>query len=126
VSCFFSKETNQRAVVRCFVALQRAVLHFDADKSHRLSREELDNLFRESFPDFFSGGMYRAVLEEMFPDRVMISIHFRARDIRPREQERNDVSWGESWLKYLNSQTFARTVAAMAFDGSVMLASITR
>jgi hypothetical protein len=47
------------------------MLKYDTDGSHRLSRDELDNLFREAFPDFFKEGLYQAVLKELFPDPVI-------------------------------------------------------
>ncbi len=52
------------------------MLKYDTDGSHRLSRDELDNLFREAFPDFFKEGLYQAVLKELFPDPVIrLSFH---------------------------------------------------
>jgi hypothetical protein len=47
------------------------MMKYDTDGSHRLSRDELDNLFREAFPSFFTAGIYHSVLAELFPDPVI-------------------------------------------------------
>jgi hypothetical protein len=70
---FFRIPENQKVIISSFQKMAEVMRQYDTDNSRRLSRNELDKMFLDLFPEHVRTGHYTQVMNSLFPDQVTCS-----------------------------------------------------
>jgi len=70
LTVFFRHPTNANLIKTAFDVMEKAMVKYDADRSRKLSISELDAFFREQMPNAVTSGVYKHVVDQVYPPQV--------------------------------------------------------
>jgi hypothetical protein len=65
---FFQYQENSTIVQQAMIRLLKTMTNYDADRSMRLSKSEIDPFFRDHFPSH--AAVYEQLIRELFPQVI--------------------------------------------------------